>query len=180
VSKENFPLKKHVIIFMDIHEYSIVTRTLGKHLDFLQEVYEILGDIIVAYHGEIIKYMGDALLCVFPAGSEHAVIQCALELRRAYFRLVKSRNISHETELEIGISSGEVEVGIVGHRSLRQKDVLGEVVNHAAMIGHHRGIAITKSVYDKIHTFYKTAKLPGVKVKWQDEPLQAWEITEVL
>jgi len=180
MKNSHFAVKNHVIVFMDIHEYSITVKTLGEnqHSDFLQEVYETLGNIIVAYKGEIIKYMGDAILCVFPADSENDVIQCALELRKAYFDLVRRRHISHDTELEIGISSGEVEIGIVGHTSFRQKDVFGEEISRAATIGHHRGIAITESVYDKIKMNYKTDKLPEFKVKWQDEPLKIWEIIE--
>ena len=56
--------------------------------------------------------------------------------------------LPRETELEIGIGSGEVEVGTFGHQSLRQKDVFGQEVNCTAVIGHHRGIAITETVYD--------------------------------
>ena len=40
------------------------------------------------------------------------------------------------------------------------------------------GIALTENVYDKVKFKYKTAKLPEFKVKWQDEPLRVWEITE--
>ena len=180
MKSSHITVENHVIVFMDIHEYSIAIKTLGRNQygGFLQEFYETLGDIIVAYNGEIIKYMGDALLCVFPTDSESDTIQCALELRKAYFDLVRRKQITHETELEIGISSGEIEIGIIGHPSLRQKDIFGEEVNRAATIGHHRGIAITESVYDKIKKNYQTNKLPDFKVKWQDEPLQVWEIIE--
>jgi adenylate cyclase len=172
--------KNLVVVFMDIHNYSIVINRLGKnkHSPFLQEIYEKLGDIIVEYDGEIIKYMGDAILCVFPADSENDVIQCALHLRKAYSDIIRKRDISQETELEIGITSGPVEVGIFGHKSLRQKDIFGDEVNRAATIGHHRGIAITENVNEKVKFQYKTAKLPELKVKWQDEPLQVWEISE--
>jgi adenylate cyclase len=169
-----------VVAFMDIHNYSIVIHRLDKnqHSRFLQEIYEKLGDIIVEFKGEIIKYLGDAILCVFPADSENDAIQCSLQLRKAYSEIIRKRGISQETELEIGITSGTVEVGIFGHKSLRQKDIFGDEVNRAATIGHHRGIAITENVYDKVKSKYETAKLPDLKVKWQDEPLQVWEIIE--
>lgn len=175
-------IEKHVILFTDIHDYSIMVHQLGEHQhgDFLQEIYETLGDVIVKYHGEILKYIGDALLCVFPADSENEVIQCALELRQAFAGIITRRAISHETELEIGISSGTVEVGTIGHPSLRQKDIFGEEVSRAAVIGHHRGIAITETVYRKIHKKYPTVQLPPFKAKWLDEPLKVWEIQESL
>ena len=72
---------------------------------------------------------------------------------------------------------GYVAIGILGHRSLRQQDVYGEEVNRAAVIGHHRGIAITERVHDRIAVMYETRRLPDVGVKWQDEPLKVWEVS---
>ena len=180
MKNDSVTAKNQVVVFMDIHNFSIVINRLEKtqHSHFLQEIYERLGDIIVEFKGEIIKYLGDAILCVFPADSENDVIQCSINLRKAYSDIIRKRDISQDTELEIGITSGTVEVGIFGHKSLRQKDIFGDEVNRAATIGHHRGIAITENVYDKVKSKYKTAKLPEFKVKWQDEPLQVWEITE--
>ncbi len=171
-------VEEHVILFTDLHEYSIVARELGRghSLAFLHEFYESQGDIIVGHRGEIIKYLGDAILCIFPAGSEIETVQCAQEMRTAYADLVKRRNITHDTELEVGIDAGEVEIGIVGHTSLRTKDVFGEHVNCAAIIGHHRGIAVTDGVHRLIAGHYDTAPLPYVKLKWQPEPLNVWEI----
>ena len=180
MNKQSITTRNHVIVFMDIHDYSIVINLLGKKqaVDFLQEVYEKLGDIIVKHKGEIIKYMGDAILCVFPGGSECEVVKCAIELRAAYTNIVNSRNISHDTELEIGIDSGVVATGVFGHRSLMQKDVFGDEVNRAAMIGHHRGIAITEKVRNRIKMDYRTVQLPDMKAKWQKEPLKVWEVAE--
>jgi class 3 adenylate cyclase len=172
-------VEERVILFWDIHNFSIAANRLGdKMYGLLQEVYERLGDTIVAYEGEIIKYMGDAMLCLFPAGSENEAIACAIELRKAYSDLVSRANLSQDTELEIGIASGKVTVGIFGHKSLRQKDVFGEEVNRAAMIGHHRGIAITENVYKHIQEKHKTRRLPDFEVKWRDQPLKIWEIVE--
>lgn len=172
-------ISDQVILFTDIHDYSIIVHKLGvQHYTFLQEMYERLGDIIVAYQGEILKYMGDAMLCLFPAGSENDVVRCCIECRQAFDGLVQRHNVRHETELETGIGSGAVAVGVFGHRSLRQKDVFGEEVNRAAVIGHHRGIAVTENVYHKVKSTYQTSRLPDKTVKWLAEPLKVWEIVE--
>ncbi len=91
-------------------------------------------------------------------------------------KIVSRRGLPPDTELEVGIGSGEVMTGVFGHSSLRQKDVFGEEVNRAATIGYHRGIAITERVYDAVKGHYKTRRLPNFSVKWQDEPLQVWEV----
>ena len=177
VQRARISVENRVIMFMDVHNYSVAVTALGEKLyGFLQETYERLGDIIVAHNGEILKYLGDAILCVFPADCKKDAIDCARELREAFADLVKERGLPPDTELEIGIGSGEVEVGLFGHRSLLQKDVFGQAVNQAAVIGHHRGIAITENVYERIKAEYETNRLPDFEIKWQDEPLKVWEV----
>jgi len=172
-------IQNRVILFTDLHDYSVVAKILGdKSYEFLQEMYERLGDLIVEYRGEIIKYLGDAMLCVFPAGSEKQVVECSLKIRKAYADLVERRGIPHETELEIGLSAGPVAMGTFGHQSLRMRDIFGEEITRAAVIGHHRGIAMTENVYHKIKDEYKTERLPDLTVKWQTEPLKVWEIAQ--
>jgi class 3 adenylate cyclase len=170
-------IENRIIMFIDVHNYSVAVNALGKTLHgFLQETYERLGDIIVAHGGEVLKYLGDGILSVFAAGCEKDAVDCARELRAAFAGLAKERGLPPDTELEIGIGSGEVEIGIFGHRSLLQKDAFGEAVLQAAVIGHHRGIAITENVYRRIKADYGTNRLPDFEVKWQDEPLKVWEV----
>jgi class 3 adenylate cyclase len=139
-------------------------------------MYNLLGEIVVAHSGEIVKYIGDGMLCTFPPGVENDAVSCALKLRVAFADLVAQRSLPLETELEVGIDTGRVAIGVFGHPSLRQKDVFGETVLHAAAIGHHRGVAITEQVYERVKTDFETHPLPARTVKWQEEPLRAWEV----
>ena len=124
------------------------------------------------------KYLGDGFLSVFPAGLEQAAVASALSMRKAFSEMVKRWELPADTELEVGIGAGEVGEGIFGHRTLRQRDVYGEVVNQAAKIGHHRGVAITEQVYKKVRDSYAVRRLPDVALKWQAEPLKVWEVEE--
>jgi adenylate cyclase len=170
-------IEERVVLFTDVHDYSKICHALGLDAyGFLQEMYEQLGDIVVEHGGAIVKYLGDAPLCVFPAGAEHQAIACALQLRPAYAQIVSRRGLIVETDLEIGIGSGQVASGTFGHRSLPQWDVLGEEVMRTSVIGHHRGIAITERVYDRVKSDYAVRRLPDFEVKWQPEPLRVWEV----
>jgi hypothetical protein len=46
----------------------------------------------------------------------------------------------------------------------------------AAVIGHHRGVAITESVYGQVGAHVPTRQLPDFRVKWQSTPMKVWEI----
>jgi len=179
MKRENAVLENHVIAFVDVHHYSIVATALGsEQWRFLQEMYETLGEIIVAHSGEIIKYVGDGILSIFPDGAENDAVQCALTLRKAFCDLAGRKALPPDTELEVGLHSGQVAIGMFGHASLLQKDIMGDAVMWAMTIGHHRGVAITEPVYARIKADYETRKLTEFKVKWQAEPSQIWEVVE--
>ena len=179
MTRPSYTIESRVVMFTDVHEFSIVMSILGeRQYDFLQTIYERLGEHIIAHRGEILKYLGDGMLCVFPENAAVDAVQCALTLRHVYAELVQAWDISHPTELEIGISAGEVAIGVFGHSSLRIKDMFSDIVCQAAAIGHHLGVAITEPVYGMIKSNFATCALPDRQLKWQPEPLRVWEIVE--
>jgi class 3 adenylate cyclase len=174
---ETLVSEERVVMITDIHSFSLVTREVEEQqAEFLQALYEMMGDVICELGGEIIKYLGDGLLCLFPTGQEEAAVACGIRMRREYSQMVEDLGIRTETELEVGIGSGTVTLGEFGHSSMRQKDVVGEVVHTVGGISHHRGIAITEQVYERISDSFKTKELPSLGVKWRDVPLRVWEI----
>jgi hypothetical protein len=50
-------IEERVIVFIDVHNYSMAFDELLESCEFLQEMYEKLGDLIVGYGGEIVKYL---------------------------------------------------------------------------------------------------------------------------
>lgn len=100
-------IENHVVVFMDMHNFSEVMRTHEEtYVEFLQEVYEQLGDIVIGHNGEVIKYMGDGIFAIFPFGSENKTVKSAFQMREVFSTIVKRRQLPADTELEIGISSG--------------------------------------------------------------------------
>ena len=123
-------------------------------------------------------FTGDGTLCVFPGGAEGDAIQCGFDMRAAYVDIVREWNIIHDTELEVGIAAGEVEVGLIGHRSLRKKEIVGEPAFRASRIGHHRGIAIAERVYQAVKDDYPTRRLDDMRQQLHDKPLKVWEVIQ--
>jgi class 3 adenylate cyclase len=167
-----------VILFLDVHDFSIACVALrDKGADFIQEMYETLGERIVEAHGTILKYMGDAVMAVFADKAEAAAVRCALESRAAFASLVSRWSLPPSTELEVGIGSGIVQRGTFGHSSFRIEDVFGDEVCLAASICHHRGVAITEAVYLRVKESFATRPLPPRTFKWLPGPVPIWEVT---
>jgi class 3 adenylate cyclase len=179
---DNYRTEEVVVLFTDVHEFSIVMRAMGETgpLAFINEMYCRLVAIAERHGGTIIKYIGDALLFVFPVDDRRPTaaraVACAKEMRRSYAEQVIRAGISHETDLETGLAIGMVERGIVGHPTSRVDDVFGEAVNRAAMIGHHRGVAVTDAVKQLLPDGTPCTRLPDRTPKWQDDPLVVWAV----
>jgi adenylate cyclase len=166
-----------VVMFCDCHNFSIVqTELTGRTLAFLDRFYQTCGECIVSAGGRLVKYLGDAVLSVFPEGGAADAVRAGICLRREYASLIAELGTSAETDMEVGISAGPVEEGEVGHRSLRTPDVFGECVNEAAMIGHHRGIAITEAVRKRLPPEFETRPVAPFPVKWRAEALAVYEV----
>ena len=167
-----------MVMFSDIRRFARLFLSEDTQLiDFVQAYYELSGDRIVARGGRIVKYIGDSILSVFPAGQEEAAVRCAIDTERAFSALVKKLNLDPEVALDSGINSGEVYMGVFGHRSLQNKDVFGNTVNEAAMVMRQgKGISVTEVVNEAIGRIIETERLPDLQFKWRPEPIKAWRV----
>lgn len=169
-----------VVLFTDVLHFS---RLVRKHPDRIGEIvdsyYRAMGDLIVPASGRIIKYIGDAILAIFPEGGELAATRCAFAMRPEFARLIREIDHESEAELEVALNAGRVISGTIGHDSYRSFDVFGEVVNETAMLMHHRGVAVTDALYQRIKSDVSAVALPPVTLKWRNEPLRAWEVLAV-
>ena len=177
MSRENWSRERRVVMFADIRRFARLFLSEDTQLiDFIQAYYELSGDRIVERGGRIVKYIGDSVFSVFPAGQEEAALRCAIDTERAFSALVKKLNLDPEVALDSGINSGEVYMGVFGHGSLQNEDVFGNTVNEAAMVMRGKGISVTEVVNEAIGGIFETERLPDVQVKWRSEPIKAWRV----
>ena len=170
---------QQVILFCDIRNFMRIAQALKERLaDFMQAFYVTAGDSVVEHGGRILKYIGDSLLCVFPADSVKDAVQCGRTMRRDFSTLLRRFSLGEGADLGVSISAGEVMRGLIGHDSLRLDDVFGDPVAHAALVLHFGGITLTKEAWDAVKDELQTEELPPTPLKWQAEPLRAWKIVE--
>jgi class 3 adenylate cyclase len=83
-----------------------------------------LTEMSLRFDGVPIKYMGDKYLCFF-SGPDHR--------NRALQTSLEARNVIGD-DIRIGLSSGEVYLGSVGHPDYARPDIMGETVNIAFLV----------------------------------------------
>jgi len=166
-----------VILFCDCHDFSRLQLVLpGSLLEFMDSFYRVCGECVVAAGGRIVKYIGDGIIAVFPENATDRAVTAGTCMRSEYAALVSAQQTNVDSELEVGISFGEVEEGLVGHASLRGFDLFGECVNEAAVIGHYRGIAVTDAVRVRLSTETPVRAMEPYQPKWRSTPLVVWEV----
>jgi adenylate cyclase len=170
---------RRVLLFCDISGFMRLSGSLGSSMPaFLQAFYEVVGDAVVERGGRLIKYLGDAVLGVFPEGREADAVRCAVRLRQDFVALLRAHAPGDAARLDAAISSGEVFQGTFGHASLRTEDIMGDAVAHAAVLNRVPGIVVTEAVMSALGGAFGTRALPPMPVKWSVTPLLAWQIIE--
>jgi adenylate cyclase len=132
------------ILFADLRGFTTLSeREDGMRVvGWLDEHLEAIGSAIERQGGEVLKFMGDGLLAIFPfedaSGSPSQACQCAIsaaEMALQNTNLLNSTRISsNEPPLGLGIAlhAGQVVYGNVGASRRLDFTVIGTAVNEAS------------------------------------------------
>jgi adenylate cyclase len=128
-----------VIWFCDLRESTVLADSMsrGEFLRLLNEFFECVLGPVLARKGEVLRFIGDAALAIFPvAGSPgeacDRALAAALEAMAALEKLNGAR--ARPLRFGIGLHLGEVLYGNVGTPSRIEFTVIGAAANEAARI----------------------------------------------
>lgn len=124
------------IMFSDIRAFTTISEQLSARECFLF-LNEFLGHVspIIRHHGGFIdKYIGDAILAVFPDSVETA-INCSIDMLcslRAFNQSTRTFDIP--VHIGIGIHTGPTMLGTIGEPERFDSTVIADVVNFASRL----------------------------------------------
>ena len=131
--------------YSDLRDFTPLTETLPtpQLLAMLNEYFETVAAAVSARGGEILRFVGDATLVVFPADAERgsdlacrAAVEAALDAS-ARLALINGRRRNDgdpEIRFGVGLTAGEVVYGNVGAPDRLDFTVIGPAVNRAARL----------------------------------------------
>ncbi len=166
------------ILFADFHDFTLLAeRTEPAALVSLLDRYFTAFDEIVARHGlEKLKTIGDAYMAVggVPTSDRrHPIDTClaALEMQAAAARMnTQSEPMTMPTlQLRVGIHTGPVISGVVGHRRFTF-DIWGDAVNKASFMEAHGvpgRINVSETVAGHVKTLFELEPRGFVAAKHQ-------------
>lgn len=131
--------------FSDLRNFTQITETLpaDQVLEMLNEYFEFVAAAVSARGGEILRFIGDAMLIVFPIDNNmcaqtacNAAIDAAIDAYNTLATLNHQRRRHNKPEIEfgVGLNVGEVIYGNVGAPDRLDFTVMGPAVNRTARL----------------------------------------------
>lgn len=125
-------MRQVTVLFSDIRGFTAFSeeRDPQEVVDLLNRLLQAQAEIVAAHDGDIDKYVGDELMAVFH-GDEADVraTRCALAMTAAV-----DAAALHGLRIGVGVNSGEVVYGAIGHEERMDFTVIGDVVNTGARL----------------------------------------------
>ncbi len=125
------------VMFTDIRAYTSISEAMSPedNFAFVNAYMSRMGPAVRQHGGFIDKYIGDAIMALFPRSPDDA-LAAAVEMQRRLVRLNEEREALGDEPVGagIGLHFGSVMLGIVGEAERLDGTVISDVVNTASRI----------------------------------------------
>lgn len=129
--------KKMTVMFSDIRDFMLLSETMSpqENFNFINAYLVRIEPIIREHHGFIDKYIGDAVMALFPTSANDAV-QCSIDMLNQLTDYNNHRKSKGDQPIRIGIGlhTGSLMLGTVGGQSRMDGTVISDAVNLTSRI----------------------------------------------
>jgi len=125
------------ILFSDIRFFTTITEKLSAKdsFEFLNEYLSCITPAITSNGGFIDKYIGDAVMALFPYKAEDAIIAAIRSQKNLEeYNAIRKKKGLVEIKIGIGIHTGELMMGTIGVKSRMDGTVISDAVNLASRL----------------------------------------------
>lgn len=129
------------IMICDLRDFTKISDNWPRDdvIDLLNGYFDAMSEPIARHGGEILKFIGDGLLAIFPLSQPQAcadLLRAVSEARKAMADLNRRNGETGRAPLNygIGIHVGDVMYGNIGSRSRLDFTVIGPAVNMASRL----------------------------------------------
>jgi two-component system, sensor histidine kinase ChiS len=183
-------LQNMTVLFADIRSFTTLSEKMSpeENFNFINSYLSQIGPIIRFNKGFIDKYIGDAIMALFPTDVEDglkAAIQMQVEV--AEYNNFREKSGYQPIEIGIGLNTGTLMLGIIGEQQRMEGTVISDAVNLASRLEgltklYGARIAISEFVLQSLKnpSEYKHRFLDKVKVKGKDKSIGVIEILDGL
>lgn len=180
--------KEMTVLFSDIRSFTALSEkmTPEENFGFINSYLHEVGPIIRKNKGFIDKYIGDAIMALFPGTPEDAVL-AALDMKHKIREYNEGRKLAGYAAIDIGIGihTGTLMLGIIGEVERMEGTVISDNVNLASRVEgltkvYGAGIIVSEATLKKIPdpAKHECRFLDRVKVTGKQQPVLVFEVFE--
>lgn len=181
--------KEMAILFSDIRSFTSLSETMTpkENFDFLNSYLRRVSPAIRERGGIIDKYIGDAILALFPAEPE-AGLQAALDMLtmvRLSINPTRRARGYQPIEIGIGLHTGSLMLGTIGENQRMESTVIADAVNVASRLEgltklYQTSLIVSEALLQAVpqRQSYGQRYLGKARVKGKKQELPIYEIFE--
>jgi adenylate cyclase len=181
------------ILFSDIRSFTNISERMEPRvlLDFLNEYFSGMVESVMHHQGVVDKFIGDAIMAVFGAPVPEPddalrAVRAALEMQARLRKIndaFKARGLP-EIKTGIGLHSGQVVAGNIGHVERMEYTVIGDAVNLASRLeGMTKelgcDVVMSEDLYRQVEKDVEAEPLQRIKVKGRDQDVMVYRLIGV-
>jgi len=182
-------VQKHMaILFADIRSFTTLSESMTpkENFDFINAYLGRVSPVIRKHRGFIDKYIGDAIMALFPETADDAV-QAAIEIHQqlVIFNRERGSHGLYPIKIGIGIHIGTLMLGTIGEEKRMEGTVISDAVNLASRLEgltkmYGASIIVSEQILKELTNphQYHSRFLGKVRVKGKQEPVQVFEIID--
>ena len=185
------PLKSHrseiTVVFIDLRGYTAFTESADPEevMGVLREYHGEMGRLIMAHHGTVERFAGDAIMIFFndpiplPNPAEQAV-RMALAMHDAFAECGKRwRKLGYDLHIGIGVAQGYATLGAIGFEGRLDYGAIGAVSNLASRLcSEAKGgqTLVPQRVLGRVEDIVETEPIGELTLKGFHRPVAAFNV----
>jgi len=178
------------ILFSDIRSFTSISESMPPRelLDFLNEYFSGMVESVLTHNGVVDKFIGDAIMAVFGApvpeeGDALNAVRSALDMR-ARLETINQGFLARglpEIRAGIGLHTGQVVAGNMGHAQRMEYTVIGDAVNLASRLeGMTKelgcDVILSEDLYEQVKAAVVAEPLRKIKVKGREQEVLVYRL----
>lgn len=178
--------KTMTILFTDMRNFTALSEemTPQENFSFINSYMAYMSPVIARNGGMINKYIGDAIMALFPGSADDA-LQCAIDMLNQLVPYNKKLNKSgrHPVKAGVGLNTGLMMLGIIGGERFMETTVISDAVNLASRIesmtkDYRTPLLISEHTYYSLKdaSRYHIRFIDRVKVKGKSQCQSVYEV----
>jgi adenylate cyclase len=172
------------IMICDLRDFTRISDNWPRDdvIDLLNGYFDAMSEPIARHGGEILKFIGDGLLAIFPLSEPQAcanLLHAVSEARQAMIALNETNSATGRAPLKygIGVHVGDVMYGNIGSQTRLDFTVIGPAVNMASRLETltkqlGRTVLLSRAFADFVESDFALERVGEYPVRGFNDPIE--------